>query len=138
MNYCGKVEFVYVAACKNKPNGPIKIGYTTDPRKRPYSALNRNHEILDFAYIKPLPIGIGKEYESRLFGHLNNYHLYGEWFNCSPETAVNKFKNNDWYFEEFLKKSLKVDEKCYSGLFDKKNLIFITNSLDTSAEIVYR
>lgn len=125
----GRTDFVYIAVSKGNPDGPIKVGYTTQPDHRPRRIMRDKKLELDYAYIIPLKQGVGLEYESRMHGYMYKFMTKdNEWFDCGPDEALKHISSNAWYFKELAKKDIKPTFTEYKQYQDDKKLRFIENN----------
>jgi len=99
--YCG------VYAVGPDPDGPIKIGITTNPVSR-FSALNTDNpvEIFCYHYCWFAGLPLAKRVEDACHKHLTGKNIKGEWFNIS--------------YGEASEVILRMAEETKSPWFDEK------------------
>lgn len=114
----GKVDFVYVIITKE---GPIKIGFTTDPYTRVKKICSDKSYQLKKCYLKPLKEGYGLIYERRMHQQLDYSQIEGEWFNTTEDKILKAFENADWYFNNLEKKNMNLEQ-------NKDNLLNFLNN----------
>lgn len=81
------IEFVYVIGYKNKPDGPIKVGFTRNLKLRLAGYTSHSPDPMQYFHVLPVEAGWAKEIESRALSILYEHHRYNEWFDCDPDTA---------------------------------------------------
>lgn len=107
--------FVYIYGYVNKPNGPVYIGQSDNPKKRLDGHDNSTCEELIVYLIEASPTGDGRELEGRIHtdlkDHRNNKKSWtgdnkdsGSWYDVLPQKAVLTAQENI--------AALKLIQKC--------------------------
>lgn len=97
--------FVYIYGYVNKPNGPVYIGQSDNPKKRLAGHDNSTCEELKVYLIVASPTGDGRELEGRIHADLKDHRHNkkswtgnnkdsGSWYDVLPQKAVLKAHEN--------------------------------------------
>lgn len=94
----------YIYALHNELTNQVKVGTSTNPKKRKSNLENASGMRLQTIYIGKTT-GDAYALEAEIHKFLSEYRTIGEWFSCSPELVLNAIK----------KCEIKTANKLYSG-----------------------
>ena len=121
-------HYVYIIGAK--PDGPVKVGISTDCKRRMICLQTNSHMNLVLLKNWCLTYSNAKKLERTAHVELSGYRLKGEWFSCSPEIAIKAiakisiktkgFKYWDHYYEK-RKAKIWLDSAASKGGRAKAN-----------------
>lgn len=99
----------YVCIARDYDNLDVfRLLLTEDLDYEPIAYFNKHGKRLKITEFHQILDRKGREYKSRMIGYLYKHHIGDGWFSCKQEEIDKAFSNNDWFYKEFEKKTVRV------------------------------